>query len=75
MTPMLASRVIYAQTERVGRARERAAMWLAWRMPRWLAYWCFVRIAAHGTTGEWSGSVPDQLSVMEAMRRWDGRRL
>jgi hypothetical protein len=50
-------------------------MWVAWHLPRWLAYWCFVRVAAHATTGEWSGPVPGSLDIMEAMRRWDGRRL
>lgn len=72
---MLASRVIYAQKDAWRRGRERALMWIAWHLPRKLAYWAFVRVAAHGTTGEWSGSVPDQLNIMEAMRRWDGVQL
>lgn len=50
-------------------------MWLVWHLPRWLVYWSFVRVAANATTGEWGGTVPDSLSIMEAMRRWDGRRL
>jgi hypothetical protein len=72
---MLAQRVIYAQRGVWLQRRERLAMWLAWHLPRWLAYWAFVRVAALATSGEWSGSVPDQVSIMEAMRRFDGRRL
>ena len=75
MTAMLASRVIFAAQDGWRRRRERLAMWIAWHLPRWLAYWCFVRVAAHATTGEWSGTVPGSLDIMEAMRRWDGRRL
>jgi hypothetical protein len=72
---MLASRVIYAARQGWPQRRERAAMWLAWHLPRWLAAWCFVRVAAHGTTGEWSGTVPAHLDVIEALRRWDGRAI
>jgi hypothetical protein len=75
MTAMLASRVIYAQPPGWRQRRERLVMWTAWHLPAWLAYWCFVRVAAHATAGEWSGTVPDQLNVMEAMRRFDGRQL
>jgi hypothetical protein len=72
---VIAQRVIFAAQDGWRRQRERLVMWVAWHLPRHLAYWAFVRVAAAATTGEWSGSVPDQVSVMEAMRRWDGRRL
>jgi hypothetical protein len=72
---VIAQRVIFATQDGWRRRRERAAMWVAWHLPHWLAYWAFVRVAAHATTGEWSGTVPDKLDVMEAMRRWDGRDL
>ncbi len=51
--------------------REKLAMWIAWKMPRWLVKWCSVRMGAHATTGEYSSqNVPD-LSFMDALKRWD----
>jgi hypothetical protein len=72
---VIAQRVIFATQDGWRRQRERWIMWLAWHAPRWFVYWCYIRVAASATTGEWSGSVPDQVSIMEALRRWDGRRL
>lgn len=51
--------------------KERIAMALAWRVPRRLAYWCFIRVAAHGTTGPWSHQVVPDLKVFDALERWD----
>ena len=70
---MIAERVLMVQ---LGwrKQRERLVMWIAWHVPKWLAYWCFIRVAAHATTGEWSGSVPHNVSIMDALERWDGRR-
>jgi len=72
---MIASRVIFAQRVAWRRNRERLAMWVAWHLPRWLVMWCYIRVVAKGTTGEWDGTVPNQLNVMEALRRWDGQEL
>lgn len=55
------------------RFRERLAIWLAWKMPRLLAYWCAIRVASHGTTGRFSAQVVPELTVMDALRRWDGK--
>lgn len=74
-TPLLAHRVIFAAQDGWRRRIEKWKMAVAWALPRWLAYWAFVRVAAHATTGEWSGSVPHEVSIMEALRRWDGKRL
>ena len=43
---------------------------LAWRLPRTLVSWCYIRVLAHATTGPYSfQSVPDLLAK-EALRRW-----
>ena len=65
------SAVFWRQQEAWNRHRERAVMWIAWHVPRWLAYWCFIRVAAHATTGKWGTTVPHDLDVMESLRRWD----
>ncbi len=53
--------------------RERAAMWVAWAMPRWLVYWCAVRLAAEVTTRDdatrYEGNVPD-MTYCDALGLW-----
>lgn len=49
---------------------DRFVMWLAWRLPRRLAYWAAIRVAAHATTGEYGTTDPNELNVMDALDRW-----
>ena len=50
--------------------KETVIIWLAWIMPRKLAYWCAVRVMAHATMNNYSNqSVPDLLA-MDALERW-----
>lgn len=44
---------------------------IAWAMPRWLVYWCAIRLVAKATTGEFSSTVVPDLKVMDALKRWD----
>lgn len=53
------------------RTLQRAAMQLAWRLPRYVAYWAFIRVAAYATTGRYGTTDPTTLSVMDALKRWD----
>lgn len=55
---------------RWSKRRERFHTWVAWRVPKWLAYWCFVRVVANGTVGEYSGQVPHKLTCFDALERW-----
>ena len=53
---------------------ERLTMWLAWKLPRRLVYWTFIRMAVDGTTvppGDKSN--PAERTVIEAMEWWDKR--
>lgn len=50
--------------------RTRLAIWFAHRMPRWLVYWCGVRMISHATTGQYSNTEVPALTAMEALRRW-----
>lgn len=44
---------------------------IAWWLPRRLAYWCAVRVIAHGTQGPWSNQVVPDLLAMDALKRWE----
>ena len=50
---------------------DKLACWLAWKLPRSLAYWCFMRVGAHATTGEWEKQVVPDLLFMDAATRWE----
>ena len=50
---------------------EKIWVWLAWKMPRKLTYWCAIRVAAHATQGQWSSQIVPDLTALEALKRWD----
>jgi hypothetical protein len=45
--------------------------WLAWKLPRRLAYWASIRVSAYATMGEYGNTSPNDISIMDALRRWD----
>jgi len=56
------------------RAGEKLALTVAWRVPRWLAYWCAVRVIAEATGPKWAGTVVPELTAMDALKRWEDRQ-
>lgn len=44
---------------------------IAWRLPRRLVMWCYIRVGAHATTGRYENTVVPELSMMDALKRWD----
>lgn len=51
--------------------RELIARWIAWHLPRAVVAWATVRVAVHGTTGAYSSQIVPELTVVDALRRWD----
>lgn len=47
------------------------AMAIVWWLPRWVVYWCSVRLMAHATTGKWSKQVVPELTALDALKRWE----
>lgn len=54
----------------LSRLPERLKMWLAWALPEDVVYFATVRVAARATCGKYGNNHPDEVSVMEALRRW-----
>lgn len=54
----------------LAKRRERIVMWIAWRLPRYLAYWVAIRVMAHATTGPYGNQEPGRVSIMDALKRW-----
>ena len=46
-------------------------MWFVWLLPRWLVYWCSVRLMAEASTGPWGHQEVPKLTAMDALKRWD----
>ena len=47
--------------------------WLAFRMPPVLVYHCTIRAGGYATVGKYGGDCPDDVSVMEVLKRWEGQ--
>ena len=51
--------------------RDKCWMWLAWRLPKRLVYFAAIRLGAHATGGEYSRQNVPELTVLDAIKRWD----
>jgi hypothetical protein len=54
----------------VYRMRENTPMWIAYRLPNSVVYWCAIRVGAHATCGPWGNESPTELLAMTALERW-----
>lgn len=55
------------------RPLQRLLLWFVWRLPRSLVMWCYIRVGAHATTGQFSNTIVPEIGMMEALARWDVR--
>ena len=51
--------------------KEKIAIFIAWRLPRYLIMWCAIRLMAYATQGEYSNTVVPDLTAMDALQRWE----
>jgi hypothetical protein len=56
---------------RLYKLKEKFQLWVAWHVPRWLVYWCTIRLLAHATSGQHSNQVVPDLLAMDALKRWE----
>ncbi len=50
---------------------EKFWFWLAWLVPRKLAYFCTIRLGAHATTGQYSNTVVPEVTYMDVLKAWE----
>lgn len=55
----------------ISRKREAFIRWIAWKLPKKLVMWSYIRVGAHATTGQYENTVVPELGMMEALDRWD----
>lgn len=51
--------------------KERCLVWVAWKLPRDLAMWVYIRVGAYATTGKYADTIVTELTMMEALERWE----
>lgn len=56
--------------ERYYHFKEKLQFWFAWKMPKWLVYFCSIRMIANATTGKYSNTEVPKLTAMEALERY-----
>jgi hypothetical protein len=61
---------IWSIRHRYNVLKEKTQRDIAWLLPRWLVYWCGIRINAHATSGKYGMTNVDGLTVMKALARW-----
>jgi hypothetical protein len=57
----------------IGRQKDALVRWFAWHLPRRLVMWCYFRVGAHATTGEYANTVVPDLTMMDAIKRWNDK--
>ena len=51
--------------------KEKICRWLLWQLLWKICYFAMIRIAAYATQGQWSTTVIPDLTVMDALPRWE----
>ena len=46
-------------------------LWIIHRLPKWVVYWCAIRLGAHATCGKYGNQNVPELKFMEALKRWE----
>ena len=52
--------------------KENALVWLVWRLPKKLVSWCYIRVHANATSGQYNDH-PDDVNWHTALKRWDNK--
>ena len=50
--------------------KEKFAIKVAWILPKRIVYWCVIRLIANATQGTFSGQVVSDLTLLDALKRW-----
>jgi hypothetical protein len=58
-------------TWRLSRLKEKFLLWLVWKLPRTLVYWCAIRVGSEATTDQYSNQCVPDLLFMDALKRWE----
>ncbi len=60
--------MIYFKYE-VRKINQKILMFIVWRLPKRLVYWCGIRMCSAATTGKYSNTVVPKLGMMDMLKR------
>jgi hypothetical protein len=49
---------------------EKLCIWLSWKLPKRLVYWCAIRVMTNATVGKHERQVIGELTCATALQRW-----
>ena len=49
---------------------EKLYQWIAWKLPKRIAFWCFMRLCAHATQGKYGNDTPTNMTWETIIKRW-----
>lgn len=55
----------------VNRQLDRLLRWAVWHLPRKVVMLAYTRVAAHATTGKYGNTSVADITMLEALKRWD----
>jgi hypothetical protein len=56
---------------RATKLKEKVLRWIAWKLPRSLVQWVYIRVVLHATNGKWGNTIVPNITAMDALQRWD----
>jgi hypothetical protein len=63
--------IVWANLKWRFRGHKEGLQWaIATRMPRWLCYYCAIRVAVHATTGIHSKTEAPGVTIADMLKRW-----
>jgi hypothetical protein len=51
--------------------KENIAMWVAYRLPKRVLRWAYIRVVAHSTSGKYDTTIVPELGAMDALKRFE----
>lgn len=62
----------YEFKEKVGsELKEKVGFAIAFKLPKFLVYYCAIRVMANASSGKYQKQVLSELKAMDALRRWE----
>ena len=49
---------------------ETIPMHIAFKLPRKVIYWCYIKVCSEATTGQYGTTYVSELTIMEALKRF-----
>ena len=56
---------------KLAKVKEKLLIFIAWKLPKSIVYWCSIRLGVNATQGNYSNQVVPDLLFMDALKRWE----